>query len=341
MLHLSVDPEAPDPAAIRQAAEAIRRGELVAFPTETVYGLGADALDPAAVARIFEAKGRPADNPLIVHVARAEDLDALVRRVPPEAHLLAAYFWPGPLTLVLPRRPHVPDITTGGLNTVAVRVPAHPVALALIEACGRPLAAPSANRSGRPSPTRAEDVIADLGDRVAVVLDAGPCSVGLESTVLDLSSNTPVLLRPGGVSREAIEAVVGPVRLGAGEAEGARSPGTRYRHYAPRARLLLAPPGEAEREARRVAASSPPGVRVGVIARAALTGPAGDLEARVFPGSVEAYARGLFAALRDLDAAGCTVVVAESVPDEGIGLAVMDRLRRAASGSGGAGDARA
>lgn len=340
MLHLRVDPLAPDPDAIREAAEAIRRGELVAFPTETVYGLGSDALDPAAVARIFAAKGRPADNPLIVHIARADDLPALVLRVPPEAHLLAATFWPGPLTLVLPRRAHVPDITTGGLDTVAVRVPEHPVALALIEACGRPLAGPSANRSGRPSPTRAEDVIADLGERVAVVLDAGPCSVGLESTVLDLSSNQPVLLRPGGVSREAIEAVVGPVRLAAGGKEGARSPGTRYRHYAPRARLLLAPPGEAEREARRLAASEKvAGGRVGVIARAALSGASGDLEARILPGPVEAYARGLFAALRDLDAAGCTVIVAESVPDEGIGLAVMDRLRRAASGSG-EGDAR-
>jgi len=332
MLNLRVDPESPDATAIRLAAEAILRGELVAVPTETVYGLAANALDPEAVARIFKAKGRPPDNPLIVHIARVSDLDELVVAVPEVARRLTARFWPGPLTLVLPRQDHVPNITTGGLDTVAVRVPAHPVALALIEACGCPLAAPSANRSGRPSPTRARDVIADIGDKLAVVLDAGACAVGLESTVLDVSHGQPVLLRPGALSREAIEAVAGPVRLARDDAEGARSPGTRYRHYAPRALLLLAPPGEAEREALH-AATTAPGSRVGVITRCALVIPKGGLMAKVIPGDAEAYAQGLFAALRDLDAAGCTVIVAESVADDGIGLAVMDRLSRAASGS--------
>lgn len=332
MLHLRVDAEAPDEGAIGRAAEAIRRGELVAFPTETVYGLGADALEPAAVMRIFAAKGRPADNPLIVHIAHVSELSALVREIPEVAQRLAARFWPGPLTLVLERQPHVPDVTTGGLNTVAVRVPSHPVSLALIRASGRPLAAPSANRSGRPSPTRAEDVIADLEEHVAVLLDAGPCSVGVESTVLDVSSGTPVLLRPGGLSREAIETVVGPVRVaGTDASEVARAPGTRYRHYAPRARVVLAPPGEAQRVASTLAG---PGARVGVIIRQALMGPGTGLVVKVVPGPPEAYARELFAALRDLDGAGCTVIVAESVAEEGIGLAVMDRLRRAAAGSG-------
>jgi L-threonylcarbamoyladenylate synthase len=332
MLHLPVDPLHPDPTSITRAAEAIARGDLVAFPTETVYGLGADALNPEAVARIFQAKERPADNPLIVHVARVDALDELAAAVPEIARSLAAAFWPGPLTLVLPRRPVVPDITTGGLDTVALRMPDHAVALALIEACGRPLAAPSANRSGRPSPTRAEDVIEDLGERVAVVLDAGPCTVGLESTVLDVSGvvsgGAPVLLRPGGVSREAIEAVVGSVStMDAPEAEGARrSPGTRYRHYAPRARVVLVSPGEAEAVASE---HFERGERVGLLSRTAVD------DSRYFviaaPGPVEAYARAIFAALREFDRRECTVIVAESVAEEGVGAAVMDRLRRAAA----------
>ncbi len=201
-----------DPAAIARAAQLLRGGELVAFPTETVYGLGADALASAAVARIFAAKGRPADNPLIVHVADVDAARRLVRSFPPLAERAAAAWWPGPLTLVLPRdRARVPDATTAGQDTVAIRVPAHPVALALLRACGRPLAAPSANRSGRPSPTLAEHVLADLGGRVALILDGGPTLHGLESSVLDLTGPRPLLLRRGAATLEQLRELLGPV----------------------------------------------------------------------------------------------------------------------------------
>lgn len=329
MLHLRVDPTSPNDENIWRAAEGIRAGDLVAFPTETVYGLGADALNPDAVRKIFHAKGRPVDNPLIVHIAGRDQLSLLTPELPPVARALADRFWPGPLTLVLQRLPQVPDETTGGLDTVAVRIPDHPVARALLVASQRVIAAPSANRSGRPSPTRAEHVIDDLGEYVAVLLDAGACPIGLESTVVDVSGGHPVLLRPGGISHEAIEAVVGEVLTPAQDATTAphRSPGTRYRHYAPRARLVLAAPGEPGQVAHRWQRS---GERVGTISRRPLQL---DVVAAVVATSIEEYASGLFAALRELDAAGCTVIVAESVEEEGIGRAVMDRLRRAAAGS--------
>jgi len=326
---LRVDPTSPDVESIRRAAEAIEAGNLVVFPTETVYGLGADALNPDAVRKIFKAKGRPVDNPLIVHIAGDDQLSLLTPQFPQVARALADRFWPGPLTLVLPRLPRVPDETTGGLNTVAVRIPDHPVARALLVASQRAIAAPSANRSGRPSPTRAEHVIDDLGEHVAVLLDAGACPIGLESTVVDVSEGRPVLLRPGGISHEALEAVVGEVLIPAQEATALphRSPGTRYRHYAPRARLVLAAPGEMGQVAHQWQRS---GERVGTISRRP---PHLDVVAAVVASSIEEYASGLFAALRELDAAGCTVIVAEAVEEEGLGRAVMDRLRRAASGS--------
>ncbi len=328
-----VDPEQPGPAAIAQAARLIRDGELVAFPTETVYGLGADALNPQAVARIFRAKGRPADNPIIVHIPSAQDLASLTPQVPALAGVLAARFWPGPLTLVVRRAPQVPYITTGGLETVAVRVPAHPVALALLRAAQRPIAAPSANRSGRPSPTCAEHVLEDLRGRVRLVLDAGPCAVGVESTVLDVTQDPPVLLRPGGVTAEALEAVVGQVGAPRESDRAAgRSPGARYRHYAPRAALLLAPPGEVEPLAVRLLDE---GRMVGIMARRPLQLRHPRARVRIISGDLAQYARELFAALRELDAQGRQVIVAESVAEQGLGLAIMDRLRRAAAGSQG------
>lgn len=332
MHHLRVDPTSPNDESIRRAAEAIQAGNLMAFPTETVYGLGADALNPDAVRKIFKAKGRPVDNPLIVHIAGRDQLSLLTPRFPQVARALANRFWPGPLTLVLPRLPHVPDETTGGLDTVAVRIPDHPVARALLMASQRAIAAPSANRSGRPSPTRAEHVIDDLGEHVAVLLDAGACPIGLESTVVDVSEGRPVLLRPGGISHEALEAVVGEVLTPAQESTALshRSPGTRYRHYAPRARLVLASPGVPAQMARLARRWQQSGERVGTISRRPLPF---DAVAGVVAGSIEEYAAGLFAALRELDAAGCTVIVAEAVEEEGLGRAVMDRLRRAASGS--------
>jgi L-threonylcarbamoyladenylate synthase len=312
----------PDDAGLTRAAEALRAGELVAFPTETVYGLGADAGDADAIARIFAAKGRPADNPLIVHLADAEGIQRVARDVTPLARDLAARFWPGPLTLVLEAGPNLPSITTGGLHTVAVRVPDHPVATALLRAAAIPVAAPSANRSGRPSPTTAAHVLEDLGPAVDIVLDGGACPVGVESTVVDARGERPVVLREGTITREDLGA--SDVVPGAGAL--AASPGTRYRHYAPDCRVVLAPIGggaelaaDLRRQGGRVGLVAPDGPPEGVagIAR--------------FDGTPD-LARQLYASLRDAELAGVEVLVVESVPEDGIGRAVMDRLRRAAAG---------
>lgn len=313
---------------LRRAADALRRGLLVVFPTETVYGLGANALDEHAVRSLFSAKGRPADNPLIVHVPSVDAARRLTSRWPDAATLLAQAFWPGPLTMVLPKAPHVPDVTTGGLDSVALRVPAHPLARSLLEEAGVPLAAPSANASGRPSPTRVEDARADLGDRVEVYLDGGPTFVGLESSVVDLRGE-PAILRPGGVPRDAIEAVVGPL---AAPTDPARSPGTRYRHYAPRTPLWLAAPDEL---ADRLAALR----RGGRVAVVASEEHAPAVEAGVdvvVPGGRDdaaAWAHRIFALLRDLDAGGYAAILVEEPAAGGIGEAVLDRLRRAAQAS--------
>ncbi|MFP5503974.1 MAG: L-threonylcarbamoyladenylate synthase, partial [Candidatus Sericytochromatia bacterium] len=246
---LTLSPAHPDPAVLAEAAALLRAGALVAFPTETVYGLGANALDPAAVAKIFEAKGRPATNPLIAHVADAAMARQVVASWPESAQKLADAFWPGPLTLVLPKRPEVPDAVTAGLGSVGVRVPAHPVALALIREAGVPVAAPSANPYMAVSPTRAEHVARGLGDKVAMILDGGPAEVGLESTVLDLTRPVPTVLRPGGLPIARLREVLGEVDLlGHLAPEGdvpLPSPGLARRHYAPRARVRLAAGREA------------------------------------------------------------------------------------------------
>jgi L-threonylcarbamoyladenylate synthase len=336
---LTVDPDTPDPRAIAEAGRVLASGGLVAFPTETVYGLGADALNAAAVARIFEAKGRPADNPIIVHVADEAALASLVTDVPRTARELIARCWPGPLTLVLPALPAVPPVTRGGLSTVAVRMPAHPVALALIRAAGSPVAAPSANRSGRPSPTTAQHVLQDLGDAVDLVLDAGPTPVGVESTVLDVTGQGPVLLRPGGVTLETLREIIGAIAVAAPDAAAriARSPGTRYRHYAPRARVVLVEASEDRAGPAIVAAvrqAWDQGARVGVMvtAEAASEVPVGAV-VRVMGrrADPETIAARLFALLRELDDAGLDVIVVEGIAEHGVGRAVMDRLRRAAA----------
>jgi L-threonylcarbamoyladenylate synthase len=317
---LRVDPGAPSPAVIAAAARVLRDGGLVAFPTETVYGLGANALDDAAVRRVFAAKGRPADNPLIVHLAGAEDLGLVAAEVTPLARDLAARWWPGPLTLVLDALPEVPDATTGGLRTVAVRVPDHPVALALLAEARVPVAAPSANRSGRPSPTTAAHVAADLGSAVDVLLDGGACRVGRESTVVDVRGPMPVVLREGGVTREDLG-----VGDAAEEADLAASPGTRHRHYQPDCRVLLAPEGQGVALARAERAA---GRRVGLVAPD--PAPAGVLDV-ARPADTAALAAVLYDALRRAEAADVDVVVVEAVPEVGLGRAVMDRLRHAAS----------
>lgn len=334
---LMVDPHRPDPGTVEKAARILRSGGLVAFPTETVYGLGAHALDPNAVRAVFAVKGRPADNPLIVHVSDAANGFALAKNPPAAAFALADAFWPGPLTLVLPSSGAVPKETTAGLDTVALRVPAHPVALALLAAAGVPVAAPSANRSGRPSPTRAEHVLADLDGRIDAVLDGGETGVGVESTVIDLTVSPPVILRPGGVSREAIEEVIGPVaeRAEGPSGEPPRSPGLKYRHYAPRARAVVVS-GAPERVTQAVLKLSQE-----LRGRAAFllsdetiaTLPQGI--SGLFPlgskSAPEEAARRLYHGLREMDRPGVDVIFLEGYDEVGIGRALMDRMRRAAA----------
>ncbi|MCF2536069.1 threonylcarbamoyl-AMP synthase [Streptomyces sp. FB2] len=312
---------------IEKAAGVLRAGGLVALPTETVYGLGANAEDPAAVSRIFQVKGRPPSHPLIVHIGGAEQLDDWVQEVPATARLLAEHFWPGPLTLVLRRGRRVPSEATGGLETVAVRVPDHPVALALLSAFGGGVTAPSANRFGSVSPTTADDVRAELGDGVDFVLDGGACEVGVESTIVDATGEIPTILRPGGVTREDLEAVLGcPLAVPA--SSHIRVPGQHPSHYAPRARVVLVEPETVVAEAEL---AQELGHRVGVFLPAALGGSEVKAHAVVqVPGSMAAYARGLYGYLRELDQRGCDLIVASLPAEEGLGLAIANRLRRAA-----------
>lgn len=307
--------------AIAGAAAALAEGRLVAFPTETVYGLGADATNGAAVAKIFAAKGRPRFNPLISHVADLDAADKLAL-FDERARLLAAAFWPGPLTMVAQRRPGCPvsDLVTAGLDTLAVRVPAHPVARALLSRVGRPIAAPSANRSGHVSPTTAGHVAADLNDAPAMILDAGPCAHGIESTVIDVSGPRVTLLRPGSITSAQIVRVLGySPELSSSDAERPSAPGQLASHYAPRARVRLGATTVSAGEALLAFGSSPP----------ATSGPMINLSAHA--DLIEAAA-GLFAALRTLDATNVSCIAVMPIPETGLGEAINDRLRRAAAG---------
>jgi L-threonylcarbamoyladenylate synthase len=340
---IRVDAANPDPETLEPAAELIRKGGLVAFPTETVYGLGANATDANAVQRIFEAKGRPTDNPLIVHVASRDAVLDIVTSLPPAAERLIERFWPGPLTLVLLKKPVIPDNVTCGLATVGVRMPDHPVALSLIRAAGVPLAAPSANLSGRPSPTTAEHVLEDLEGRIDLVLDGRETGVGLESTVIDLTVDPPVLLRPGGITLEQLCEELGPVQVVqslAGTDDDnvtPRSPGVKYTHYAPNAKLILVDGPVLHMQDRikgLVYEFQGEGQRVGVLCGAESRG---VYQAPVVLeyGSREDPARiatDLFAALRAFDRHKVDIILAEGVPSVGIGLAIMNRLTRAAGG---------
>lgn len=344
-----------DAHQIERAATLIRQGKLVAFPTETVYGLGADATNVAAVAGIFAAKERPRTDPLIVHLADDADMARVASSVPAAAERLAERFWPGPLTLVVPRAPLIPALVAAGGATVGVRVPAHPVARALIRAAGVPIAAPSANRFMHTSPTTAAHVLADLDGRIAAILDAGPCPVGVESTVVDLTSDPPLLLRPGGITLEMLRTELPTIALPArhsapidqaSESPGAatdsplqRAPGQMERHYAPQARMIVFDGvGMAARQAvaAEVAAGLAAGERVGALvpdeeeptlreagAEVMSLGPAADLPE---------IARRLYGGLRALDAAGVDCIVAHTFGEAGLGLALSDRLRRAAGG---------
>ncbi len=338
-----VDPERPEPEILARAAALLRRGGLVAFPTETVYGLGANAWDAAAVRRIFAAKERPAYDPLIVHLASPEALPQVAQGIPPRAWALVERFWPGPLTLVLPRAAGIPDAVTAGGDTVAVRCPAHPVALALLRAAAIPVAAPSANRFGHTSPTTAQHVWEDLAGRIELILDAGPTPVGVESTVLDVTRDPPVLLRPGGVTKEALEAFLGVPIEGPGRriepGRASPSPGMLPRHYAPNTPLwlFLGPRAWALAAMRRVAQQRlERGERVGLLLTAEDQGLWRGLPVTVQilgqEGDWERIAQGLYGALRRLDKADLSIILARDLGGgAALGLAIRDRLRRAAS----------
>jgi L-threonylcarbamoyladenylate synthase len=323
------------PETIAEGASLLRAGRLVAFPTETVYGLGANALDDAAVRRIFAAKGRPSYNPVIAHVTSADAARALVTAWPDEAERLAAAFWPGPLTLVLPKRAIVPDALTAGLAAVAVRVPAHPVALALIEAAGVPVAAPSANRYTELSPTTAAHVAKSLGDRVDLIVDGGATEVGIESTVVDLTADRPRLLRPGTIDRAALGAVLGAApEGGAVPARGDAprlSPGMVERHYAPRAAVSLFDGADRGGVAAQLAGLRAAGAAAGALLLTPWAGEPGPERAIRMPDDPAAYARRLYAALHTLDDAGVAAILVERPPADERWRGVRDRLERASA----------
>lgn len=312
-------------AHIARAAGLLRAGELVALPTETVYGLGADAMNPQAVARIFAAKDRPADHPLIVHLADREQLTAWAREIPREAIALAHAFWPGPLTLILKKEEDVPDVVTGGQDTVGLRIPDHPVALALLRAFGGGVAAPSANRFGRISPTTAQHVEEELGDSVAMILEGGACDVGIESTILDLSRGEPVILRPGMIGIDAIAAVIGRrPRLRDAAEHAPRVSGALAAHYAPRTAMRLASKQELE------AAGADCAILSHSIERPARL----YVMSIVAPSDAQGFAHDLYANLRALDASGAREILVEALPEDPDWDAVRDRLGRAVVGSG-------
>lgn len=333
---LAIDPAQPDPTAIARAVALLRNGQLVAFPTETVYGLGANALDPDAVARIFEAKGRPAWNPVIAHVADTESARALARDWPDDAQRLADRFWPGPISFVLAKHPSVPDIVTAGQDSVAIRVPAHPVALALLRALACPLAAPSANRFTQVSPTTATHVVQSLGDRVPLVIDGGTCDVGIESTIVDLTTSTPTILRPGFISQTQIEATLqravhlssSRIQLNDEHVPGQRAPGGAERHYAPRADVWLFD-AEQIMEVQLALKARTAGSVTALLRTTELPSEIPHRMVRM-PADPAGYARALYAALHDADAAGATLVIVEQAPDTDSWRAIRDRLTRAA-----------
>ena len=329
-----------EPGSIEKAGEILKKGGLVAFPTETVYGLGANALDEKAAAKIYAAKGRPSDNPLIVHIARMEDLPAVASEIPEKAKMLAEHFWPGPLTMIFKKTEKVPYGTTGGLDTVAVRMPVHPVALQVIAAGGGFISAPSANTSGKPSPTTAAHVAADMDGRIDMVLDGGAAGIGLESTIVDMSEETPVILRPGYINQAMLEQVIGEVRMDQALIQEnskvrPKAPGMKYKHYAPKADLKIV---EGTQEAvvaeinRRICEQAAKGEKTGVIA----TEETKDLYKGGLVKSIgrrsdeEAIARHLYSVLREFDESEVTQIYSEAFDTPNMGQAIMNRLVKAA-----------
>jgi L-threonylcarbamoyladenylate synthase len=345
-----VDPINPSPEAIRIASDYIKRGDLVAFPTETVYGLGADTFNANACLKVFKAKGRPPDNPLIVHVSSIDELSKVAIDIPDIVWQVVNRAWPGPLTLILPRSPDVPKEATGGRNTVAVRSPAHPVALMLIKYSGTPIAAPSANKSGRPSPTLAEHIIEDYrNDNIdMIVLDAGSTFFGVESTIVDVTRNPPVLLRPGPFTLEELRSLFGmdivvpEFARGLGEADAALAPGMKYRHYAPRTKLLIVECGDYDMLVKTIHDTTVDYLNKGMRVALLITKETAELlstrytEISELPiillgyrGNPYTIATNLFDSLRNLDRVNVDISIAEGIEEKGIGLAIMNRLRKA------------
>ena len=340
---IDVDSLKPEGGLVSEGAKLIRGGKLVAFPTETVYGLGANGLDPEAVANIFTAKGRPQDNPLILHVGSIDQAEELAADISKKGRKLMHKFWPGPLTLLFKKSHRVPNIITAGLDTVAIRMPSHPIALKLIEMSGVPIAAPSANRSGRPSPTMANHVIEDLSGRIDMIIDGGPTGVGLESTVLDMTSEPPIILRPGGIISEDLHGLVPEIiedlnTIQYDEDMIPKSPGQKYRHYAPRARLILFIGGVdamVESISRHRDSYISEGKKVGIMATdETMDAYGGDMVISMGSrGNDNTIAHNLFNTIRTLDSKGVDIILCEGMEMSGMGTAIMNRLKRAATGN--------
>ena len=322
-----LDKNNPDDKIIKKAAKIIRDGGLVVFPTETVYGLGANALNKKAVKKIFKAKDRPLDNPLIVHISDVSDIEKLAKNIPVFAYELARKFWPGPLTIVLEAR--------GGKNTIALRIPDNKIALLLIKSAGVPIAAPSANISSRPSPTNIRDAVFDLKGKADIFLDSGRTKIGLESTVIDLTVKNPKILRPGAISKEDIQKAL-KITIKAGKSGSSKSPGTKHRHYSPEAKFILAKGKDFKNKiSKLIDYYKTKGFRVGIMASKETKNIYKKADGVISLGSsknLEIIARNIFSAMRKLDKAGIDVIISESFPKKGIGLAIMDRLERASSG---------
>lgn len=338
---VKIDPFQIDENEMKEAAELIRKGELVAFPTETVYGLGADALHPEASKKIYAAKGRPSDNPLIVHICKFEELVSIAKEVPAQAEKLADAFWPGPLTMIVWKNEKVPYETTGGMETVAIRMPKHPVALKLIEESGCLIAAPSANTSGKPSPTEASHVKLDLDGKIPMILDGGPVGIGIESTIIDLTEDTPMILRPGYITKEMLEEVLGeevkidPGIIASDSLTKPKAPGMKYKHYAPKADLTMFE-GKTENVVKKIRErqqlEEQAGKKTGIICT--------DESRKYYQGehivsigsreNEESIAANLYAVLRDFDETDVDVILGETFYGDGLGQAIMNRLIKAA-----------
>lgn len=334
---LKINPKNPQTSKIKEAARLIRQGKLVAFPTETVYGLGANALNPSAVKKIFEAKRRPSDNPLIVHIYAKNDLNLLTREIPKVTEKVIERFWPGPLTIVLKKSRLVPKIITAGLDTVAIRIPKNKIAKLLIKEAGVPISAPSANFAGRPSPTLAKHVVADLEGRIDMVLDGGQTRIGIESTVIDLSRKRPMLLRPGGVTLEELQKVIGRIDIhpslrGKRSKLVSRSPGMKYRHYSPAAKLILVEGSNKnvnKKISELIKAYKTQRKRVGVMTASRSFPQKADL-IKYVGSDFNTIAANLFKTLREFDSKKIDVILAQGISKRGLGLGIMNRLGKAA-----------